>query len=126
MSVQTIFSRAFLVATSERAIRSFAASLASLLTASGTGLLQTDWGEKFSVAGMAALVTVLLAVGGGTFGKGEGPSFIGEEELVPATHARAASAVAPSTAAAPAPAPVTLPEQPGAPAVEQLEDERVG
>ena len=81
MSVQTIFSRAFVVATSERAIRSFAASLASLLTASGTGLLATDWGEKISVAGMAALVTVLLAVGGGTFGKGEGPSFIGGEQL---------------------------------------------
>jgi hypothetical protein len=84
MSVQTLFSRAFLIATVERAIRSFAASLASLLTASGTGILETDWGEKFSVAGMAALVTVLLAVSGGTLGKGEGPSFIGEEELAPA------------------------------------------
>jgi hypothetical protein len=101
MSVQTLFSRAFLIATGERAIRSFAASLASLLTASGTGLLATDWGEKVSVAGMAALVTVLLAVGGGTFGKGEGPSFMGEEKLVSATP----SAVAHPTAAVPAPAP---------------------
>jgi hypothetical protein len=81
MSVQSLFSRAFLIATTERAIRSFAASLASLLTASGAGILDTDWGEKFSVAGMAALVTVLLAISGGTFGKGEGPSFIGEERL---------------------------------------------
>ncbi|MFD2093215.1 holin [Blastococcus deserti] len=81
MSAQTVFSRAFLIATLERAIRSFAASLASLLTAAGTGLLQTDWGEKLSVAGMAALVTILLAVGGGTFGKGDGPSFTGEEKL---------------------------------------------
>jgi hypothetical protein len=81
MSVQSLFSRAFLLATVERAIRSFAASLASLLTAAGTGLLATDWGEKFSVAGMAAVVTILLAIGGGTFGKGDGPSFIGEEEL---------------------------------------------
>ena len=81
MSVHTLFSRAFLIATVERALRSFAASLASLLTAAGTGLLETGWGEKFSVAGMAALVTVLLAISGGTFGKGEGPSFTGEEKL---------------------------------------------
>jgi hypothetical protein len=81
MSVQTLFSRAFLIATLERAIRSFSASLASLLTAGGTGILDTDWGDKFSVAGMAALVTILLAIGGGTIGKGDGPSFVGEEEL---------------------------------------------
>ena len=81
MSVQSLFSRAFLIATLERAIRSFAASLASLLTASGTGLLDTDWGEKFSVAAMASVVTILFAIGGGTIGKGDGPSFIGEENL---------------------------------------------
>lgn len=81
MAVQTLFSRAFWLATLERAIRSFAASLASLLTAAGTGILTTNWGEKFSVAGMAALVTVLLAIGGGTFGQGDGPSFTGEEKL---------------------------------------------
>ncbi len=82
MSTHSLFSRAFLVATLERAVRSFAASLASLLTASGAGIVDVDWGEKFSVAGMAALVTVLLAVGGGTFGRGEGPSFVGGEKLV--------------------------------------------
>jgi hypothetical protein len=81
MSAQTLFSRAFLLATLERAIRSFAASLASLLTAGGTGLLDTDWGEKFSVAAMASVVTILFAIGGGTIGKGDGPSFIGGEKL---------------------------------------------
>ena len=81
MSVQSLFSRAFLLATLERAIRSFAASLASLLTASGTGLLDTDWREKLSVSAMAALVTILFAIAGGTLGKGDGPSFIGEERL---------------------------------------------
>ena len=81
MSVQSLFSLKFWIATVERAVRSFAASLASLLTASGTGLLDTSWGEKFSVAGMASLVAILLAIGGGTFGKGDGPSFIGAERL---------------------------------------------
>ena len=95
MSVQTLFSRAFLIATLERAIRSFAASLASLLTASGTGLLETNWGEKFSVAGMAAVVTVLFAVGGGTVGKGDGPSFIGQEKLSHEAKAPAVVAASP-------------------------------
>jgi hypothetical protein len=81
MSASTLLSRKFWIATLERAVRSFAASLASLLTASGTGLLDTSWVEKFSVAGMASLVTVLLAIGGGSFGKGDGPSFFGEEKL---------------------------------------------
>jgi hypothetical protein len=81
MSVQSLFSPAFLLATLERAIRSFAASLASLLTASGTGLLDTNWTEKLSVSGMASLVTILFAIAGGTLGKGDGPSFIGEENL---------------------------------------------
>ena len=81
MSVQSLFSRAFLYATLERAIRSFAASLASLLTAAGTGLLDTDWSEKLSVSAMASLVTILFAIAGGTLGKGDGPSFIGQEKL---------------------------------------------
>jgi hypothetical protein len=90
MPAQSLFSRAFLLATLERAIRSFAASLASLLTASGTGLLDVDWGDTFSVAAMAALVTVLFAVGGGTLGKGDGPSFVGREKLAQPEPARPA------------------------------------
>jgi hypothetical protein len=93
MSVQTLFSRVFWIATLERAIRSFATSLGAMLTASGTGILATSWGDNLSVAGMAALGSVLLAIGGGTFGKGEGPSFIGEERLK----------TEPAEAAAPAP-----------------------
>jgi hypothetical protein len=81
MSVQSLFSRAFLIATAERAVRSFAASLASLLTASGAGILDASWDEYLSVAAMAALVTVLFAIVGGTLGKGDGPSFVGSEKL---------------------------------------------
>jgi hypothetical protein len=94
MSVQSLFSRAFLIATAERAVRSFAASLASLLTASGAGNHDASWSENLSVAGMAALVTVLLAIGGGTFGKGDGPSFVGSEKLAE----RPAVAVVPAAA----------------------------
>jgi hypothetical protein len=107
MSVQSLFSRAFLIATTERAVRSFAASLASLLTASGAGILDASWSENFSVAGMAALVTVLFAIGGGTLGKGDGPSFVGTEQLAP----RPAAAVVPASVV---PAVVQPAEQPSA------------
>jgi hypothetical protein len=114
MSVHSLFSRKFWIATLERAIRSFAASLASLLTAGGAGILATNWGEKLSVAAMATVVTVLLAIGGGTFGKGDGPSFVGEEDLAGAKPAPVPPAP-PVAAAAP-----SVPAQPAAPAVEQL------
>jgi Putative lactococcus lactis phage r1t holin len=125
MAVSSLLSRKFWLATLERAVRSFAASLASLLTASGTGLLETTWGEKFSVAGMAALVTVLLAIGGGTFGKGDGPSFTGEERLTADKPAapppaiptpRDAEPEVPVAQAAPAPAPAPAPADVPAPA----------
>jgi hypothetical protein len=41
---------------------------------------------------MAALVTILFSIGGGTFGKGDGPSFVGQEKL---------TSPAPAVAAAP-------------------------
>jgi hypothetical protein len=79
MSVSELLTGQFWVATIERAVRSFAASLASILTADGTGIVNTDWGQKFSIAGMAAVVSVLLAIAGGAVGKGSGPSFTGAE-----------------------------------------------
>ncbi len=124
MAVSSLFSRKFWIATLERAIRSFAASLASLLTASGTGLLETSWGEKFSVAGMAAFVSILLAIGGGTFGKGDGPSFIGEEKLTPGEKA-APAAPAPAAAAAPQPEPAAVvPPPAAAPEAERVPEDK--
>ena len=116
MSAHSLFSGMFWIATLERAIRSFAASLASLLTAGGTGILDTDWGAKFSIAGMAAAVTVLLAIGGGTFGRGDGPSFVGEEKLA---DPKAADRPAPRRRRA-ARRPTATPAVPAQPAAEQL------
>ena len=113
MTIHSLFSRTFWIATAERAIRSFAASLASLLTASGTGLLETSWGEKVSVAGMAAFVSILLAIGGGTLGKGDGPSFIGEEH--PAKNGKDEPAPAGPAAEAPKPEPAAVVPPPAAP-----------
>ena len=130
MSIHSLFSRKFWIATAERAIRSFAASLASLLTASGTGILDTSWGEKFSVAGMATLVTILFAIGGGTFGKGDGPSFIGGEKLAngEATPAEPAPAPAPAVPAAQPdaqPDAAVVPAPAAAPEAERLPDRPV-
>ena len=123
MTIHSLFSRTFWIATTERAIRSFAASLASLLTASGTGLLETSWGEKFSVAGMASLVTILLAIGGGTFGKGDGPSFIGEETLADGKKTEPAAPAAPAAAEATKPEPAAaVPPQAAAPEAERVPD----
>lgn len=79
MAMSELFTGSFWLATLERAIRSFAASLSSILAADGTDLLNTAWGQKASIAGMAAVVTILLAIAGGTAGSGPGPSLLGFE-----------------------------------------------
>lgn len=48
-----------------RAVKTFCQSLVALLVADGTGLMNTVWGDKLSVAGMAALLSILTTVGSG-------------------------------------------------------------
>lgn len=47
----------------ERAVKTFAQAAVALLTASATGLLGVDWLQLFSVAGFAALVSLLTSIG---------------------------------------------------------------
>jgi hypothetical protein len=47
----------------ERAVATFAQALAAVLIADGTGLLESAWVTSLSVAGMAALLSVLKGVG---------------------------------------------------------------
>lgn len=47
-----------------RAVKTFAQTLGAMLTAAGTGLLDTDWLTSLSVAGMAALLSILTTIGG--------------------------------------------------------------
>lgn len=61
-----MWTASFWKALAERAVKSFSASLASLLVADGTDLLNTDWGDRLSVAGMAALVSALLTIAAGS------------------------------------------------------------
>lgn len=58
-----MFSSAFLRDLFERAVSTFAQALAALLIADGTGLLNANWVDALSVAGMAALLAILKGVG---------------------------------------------------------------
>lgn len=72
-----MFTRAFWTATFERAVKTFAQAAVALLTADATGLLGVDWGQTASVAGLAALVSVLTSVASSGTG-GSGPSLANE------------------------------------------------
>ena len=57
-----MFTLAFLKGAAERAISTFAQALVSVLGIAGLGLLDVDWGQTLSVAGLAALLSVLKSV----------------------------------------------------------------
>ncbi|MEU5435382.1 holin [Streptomyces sp. NPDC020719] len=64
-----MFTKAFWKATAERAIRTFAQSLAAVLTAGATNLLDVDWKAALATAGMATLLSILMAVGSSGLGR---------------------------------------------------------
>jgi hypothetical protein len=76
------FSTAYLKALGERAIVVFAASLASLLGAGATGLLDAPWEQSLSAAGLAALLAVLASVGGGAVTTSSSPALTSKETEV--------------------------------------------
>ncbi|WP_371650866.1 MULTISPECIES: holin [unclassified Streptomyces] len=64
-----MFTKAFWKATAERAIRTFAQSLAAVLTAGATNLFDVDWKAALATAGLATLLSVLMAVGSSSLGR---------------------------------------------------------
>lgn len=65
-----IWTKAFWQGAGERAIKTFAATLAGLLTGDGIGLVDVDWASALSVSGLATLVSFLIAVGNADFTAG--------------------------------------------------------
>ena len=57
-----LFTKDFWLAASVRAIKTLAQTMVALLVAAQSGLIDADWGVTLSVAGMAALVSVLTSV----------------------------------------------------------------
>jgi hypothetical protein len=69
---------AYVKALAERAVKTFAQTLGAALGAGAADLLSVGWKQALSVAGFAALLSVLTSVGSAGFGN-DGPSLAGEQ-----------------------------------------------
>ena len=72
----------FWMAVLERAVKTFAQCMAALLTANATGLLDANWGQDASVAGMATVLSILTSIA--TAGATDGNPSIGSVEKLAA------------------------------------------
>lgn len=76
--------RAFALAAGERAVKTFAQTLAAVIVVDKvTSLVGADWGTYLGAAGLAALLSVLSSVASGGVGQ-QGPSLT-TETTTPAT-----------------------------------------
>lgn len=80
---------AYLKKLGERALVAFATTLGALLTAGGTGLLDAPWEQSLSTAGMAALLAVLVSVGGGAVTTSNSPALTSKDTELEAEEATA-------------------------------------
>lgn len=81
--MSSIWSAAFWTATAERAIRTFAQSLAAVLVAGATNLFDVDWPAALATAGLATLLAVLTAVAASGAGR-PGPGITETTDRAPA------------------------------------------
>lgn len=75
-------STSFLKALAERALKTFAQTLAALLGASAIDILTVPWGSMLSVAAGAALLSVLTSIASSGWGS-DSPSLAGEKLAEP-------------------------------------------
>ena len=71
---------AFWKQAGERAARTFAQVLLSMLVVGETGFLDVDWVQALSVSGLAALASVLMSVSATGFGDQGTPSYLREDQ----------------------------------------------
>ena len=79
----SIFTRAFLIAALERAIKTFIQAGVALISVAGLGFLDIDWVQVASVAGLAAVVSLATSIASNQIGP-VGPS-LANEVAVPYT-----------------------------------------
>ena len=72
-----MFTKKFWKDAGERAVKTGAQSAVSVLGANATGLLDADWLTVASVAGLAAVVSLLTSIGSGAVTDGSA-SLVGE------------------------------------------------
>lgn len=77
-----IFSREFVVAAGERAIKTFAQALIAVFAA-GVTILNIDWTQALAIAGTAALLSILTSIASNNVGAYYGPSLADEAVMVP-------------------------------------------
>lgn len=71
-----MFTKLFWKDAVERAVKTFAQALLALFTGGQTGVLDVDWGQSFSVAGLAAAVSVLTSIVSSQAGPDGGASLV--------------------------------------------------
>lgn len=71
-----MFTKSFWKQALERAIKTAAQAAAALLTANGTGLLDVNWSVIGSVAGLAALASILTSIVTSGVGEKDSPSAV--------------------------------------------------
>ena len=71
-------SKTFWADTVERSIKTFAQACVAVLTSNVVGLLNVDYLTLFSVAGLAAVVSVLTSLASGQVGNTESASLVVE------------------------------------------------
>lgn len=76
----------FLTAALERAVKTFAQTLAAALAVGGLDLLSVPWGAALSTAGLAALLSLLTSVVSAP-AAGDGPALFGPETVEPSAPA---------------------------------------
>lgn len=74
-----MFTAAYWKKLGERAFVVFASSLGALLTAGGFDLLNAPWEQSLAASGMAALIAILVSVGGGAATTSNGPELTSKE-----------------------------------------------
>lgn len=71
-----MFSSSFLKATAERAVKTLAQAALAMLVGDGLGVTDINWGDVASVAGLAAIASVLMSIVSAPFGPVGSPSLV--------------------------------------------------
>jgi hypothetical protein len=82
--MSSIFRKAFLLASIERAIKTFAQVLLALFATGQANILNVDWGSGLAVAGTAVLVSFLTSIVSANVGPEGSPSLVEYEPAVEA------------------------------------------
>jgi len=102
-----MFTSLFWKLTAERAVKTFAQTLAGVLVVGGTTLLSAHWTTALATAGMAAVVSVLTSVGSLKIGTPDSPSVMKNDPPPPAPAAEPEVATQPQVIPPVAPAPAS-------------------